>query len=367
MSKRARSWFVVAVLAAAAPTLGAATASARVSRTTRATVMTRNVYLGANLLPLAAAPPSQFQDAVSGLLAHVRASDPNARMALIAGEIANAQPDLVGLQEVSLWRTGPVGPRPATHVAYDFLSALTRELARRHAPYRVVASHLSLNLQAADASQDVRFTDGDAILARKGVTVRHVRAGDFSHQLTISTQALGTVTVTRGWIALDAAVAGAQLHFVNAHLESYSTSVRLAQAKELVAGPLRSHLPTVLVGDLNSGPKLPNVADRPPYQAIARAGFSEERTAVPNCCLSDDLKTGSWDHIVDHIMARPRLKLLRSFITGRETLANGEHPSDHGGVVSVLDLPRARAVSVAHAGALLARLTDRLCKPFQRF
>jgi endonuclease/exonuclease/phosphatase family metal-dependent hydrolase len=333
---------IVAVLAAAAPAFGTGTANSRVAdRNTRVTVMTRNLYLGANLLPLAAAPPSQFPSAVSALLAHVRASDPNGRMKLIAGEIASAKPDLVGLQEVSLWRTGPVGPRPATHVAYDFLSALTRELARRHAPYRVVASHLGLNLQAADATQDVRFTDGNAILARQGVTVRHVRTGDFSHQLTISTQALGRVTVSRGWIALDAAVAGAKLHYVDAHLESYSTSVRLAQAKELVAGPLRSRLTTVLVGDLNSGPNLPLAADRPPYQAIAHAGFMEARTAQPNCCFNDDLTTGRWDHIVDHIMTRPKVRLLRSYLTGRETLANGEHPSDHGGVVSLLGLPRA--------------------------
>jgi endonuclease/exonuclease/phosphatase family metal-dependent hydrolase len=319
---------------------GAGAAARPVARSPQVTVMTRNLYLGGNLLPLATSPPSQFPSAVSGLLAHVRASDPNARMNLIAEEIAQAKPDLVGLQEVSLWRTGPVGPRPATHVAYDFLSALTRDLARRHAPYRVVVSHLSLNLHAADASQDVRFTDGDAILAREGVTVRHVRAGDFKSQLTISTQSLGTVRVTRGWTSLDATVDGARLHFVNAHLESYSTSVRLAQAKELVAGPLRSSLPTVLVGDLNSGPALPLAADRPPYLAIADAGFKEARTARPNCCFSDDLKTGRWDHIVDHIMTRPKVKLLRSYLTGRETLANGEHPSDHGGVVSVLGLPR---------------------------
>jgi endonuclease/exonuclease/phosphatase family metal-dependent hydrolase len=342
-SPRVVAAFVVVAVAAVALALGAGAgaASQPVVRSSRITVMTRNLYLGANLLPLATSPPSQFQSAVSGLLAHVRASEPNARMDLIAQEIARAKPDLVGLQEVSLWRTGPLGTRPATHVVYDFLSVLTRELARRHASYRVVSSHLSLNLQAADASQDVRFTDGDAILARKGVTVRHVRAGDFTSQLTISTQALGTVRVTRGWTALDATEGGARLHFVNAHLESYSTTVRLAQARELVAGPLRSSLPTVLVGDLNSGPALPLAADRPPYLAIAHAGFKEARTGQPNCCFSDDLTTGRWDHIVDHIMTRPRLKLLRSYITGRETLADGEHPSDHGGVVSVLSLPKA--------------------------
>ena len=57
-----------------------------------------------------------------------------------------------------------------------------------------------------------------------------------------------------------------------------------------------------------------------------------------NCCFNDDLRTGKWDHIVDHIMAKPAVKLVRSYVTGRETTAARRHPSDHGGVVSVLQL-----------------------------
>jgi hypothetical protein len=92
----------------------------------------------------------------------------------------------------------------------------------------------------------------------------------------------------------------------------------------------------VLVGDLNSGPNLPKPEDRPPYRAIARAGFKEARTATPQCCFKDDLRSGTWDHIVDHVMTRPKVKLVRSFVTGLETTPTGLHPSDHGGVVSVL-------------------------------
>jgi len=73
-------------------------------------------------------------------------------------------------------------------------------------------------------------------------------------------------------------VHGIKFHFVNTHLEAYSADFRLKQAQELVKGPLRSKLPTILVGDLNSGPKLPKPEDRPPYDAIAKAGFKEART-----------------------------------------------------------------------------------------
>jgi hypothetical protein len=38
-------------------------------------------------------------------------------------------------------------------------------------------------------------------------------------------------------------------------------------------------------------------------------------------------------------MAKPAVKLIHSYLTGRETTAADRHPSDHGGVVSVLQLP----------------------------
>jgi Endonuclease/Exonuclease/phosphatase family. len=177
------------------------------------------------------------------------------------------------------------------------------------------------------------------VLARRGVKISHVRSADFSNQLTIPTRAVGPVQTNRGWNALDATVGGARFRFVNTHLEAYSPDVRLKQARELVRGPLRSRRTVVLVGDLNSGPKLPKPEDRPPYLAIARAGFVEERTNRFSCCV-DDLHSGVWDHNVDHIMSRPKVRLVRSYLTGREKTASGQYPSDHGGVVSVLALPR---------------------------
>jgi endonuclease/exonuclease/phosphatase family metal-dependent hydrolase len=307
------------------------------------TVMTRNLYLGADLIPLAtSAPGADFERAAGGVLAHVQASDPEARMKLVAGEIAKAKPDLVGLQEVTLWRTGPKGdPAPATTVAVDYLATLRKQLEALGAHYRVVADQRTLDLEGpSDRGVDVRFTDGNVVLARKGVKVSHVRSSDFHHQLVIQTQALGPISVNRSFNQLDAVVHGAKLHFVNAHLEAYSADARLAQAKELLQRALKSKRRTVLVGDLNSGPKLPAAADRPPYQALAHAGFKEERTAKKQCCFNDDLTTGRWDHIVDHIMARPAVKLVRSFVTGSEKTPGGLHPSDHGGVVSVLRMKR---------------------------
>jgi endonuclease/exonuclease/phosphatase family metal-dependent hydrolase len=188
----------------------------------------------------------------------------------------------------------------------------------------------------------VRLTLGDVVIARKDVKVRHPRSGVFANQLHISVAELGgDVSTNRSWNSFDAVVHGAHLRFVNAHLEAYSNDFKLAQAKELVAGPLKHKGTTILAGDLNSGPTLPNAADRPPYQAVAAAGFRPYRTKKNSCCFDEiDTGSGSWDHNVDWIMARPKVKLLRSYVTGRERTKRGVYPSDHGGVVSVLRVKR---------------------------
>jgi endonuclease/exonuclease/phosphatase family metal-dependent hydrolase len=321
--------FVLALIAA--PAAQAAAPAPRV------TVMTRNLFLGADLIPLAAtAPGAPFQQAAGKLFDEVKGTDPDARMKLIAREIADAGPDLVGLQEVSLWRTGPA---PASTVAYDYTSTLTKELKRLHAHYRVVGLKRGFNVEApTDRGFDIRLTLGDAILVRSGVRVTHVRSGAFSDQLIIPTQAIGPVRVTRGWDSLDARVNGARFHFVNTHLEAYSQPVRLDQASELVSGPLKSKLQTVLVGDLNSGPDLADKGDRPPYQAIAAAGFKPLRSKKSSCCFTDLTGDAGWDHNVDWIMGKGGPRLAASDIVGREKTASGNHPSDHGGVISILKL-----------------------------
>src|SRR5215212_10712825 len=134
---------VVPVLAGAA-LLVAAPGALAAKQTADVSVMTRNVFLGADLPPLALAKPgADFEQKAGAMLAEVTAGDPVGRMKLVGREIAKAKPDLVGLQEISLWRTGPKNdPAPATDVRFDFLGTIRKELKARHLAYRVVASKL---------------------------------------------------------------------------------------------------------------------------------------------------------------------------------------------------------------------------------
>src|SRR5262249_54423015 len=156
-----------------------------------------------------------------------RSGDPAGRMKAIADEIATAKPDVVGLQEVSTWQTGPRGQQPTTMVA-DFLSQIGAELDRRHVHYTVVNKHLALHILAPiEGNQDVTFDNGDVMLARAGVKVSHVRGATYHKQFIVPTQAVGMVSPSRGYNAFDTTINGAKLHFVNTHLEAYDPVTRL--------------------------------------------------------------------------------------------------------------------------------------------
>jgi len=338
-----------------------------------ARVMTRNLYLGADLAPAIGAPSvPAFVDGTGAVLRQVTATNFPVRVKGLAAEILGAHPDLVGLQEVALWRTGPAsfaalaGIKTATTVRYDFLELLLAELNRDEERYRAVVIQEEFDFEAPadengvngdgppptfDADLNARLTMRDVILARVGHGV-HVAAPEGAPFDTLLTLPIlgAPIAVTRGWTKVDARVRGSGwFRFVNTHLEAFDPpalvpSIRAQQATELVApgGPATGELPVVLVGDLNSDDDTVVPGDQQAYRALLDAGFVERSTGDPlSCCIdSYDLTTGTvadFDHQVDHIMtnAPDTVQLVESFVTGRE-MQNGYWDSDHAGVVSAL-------------------------------
>ena len=299
------------------------------------TVMTRNLFLGTDLIPIATADPGDpFQQAVTKAFEDAKSSNLPARGRGVAQEIAKARPDVVGFQELTSWYTND-------KLAFQHLAPLVAELKRLHQPYTVVNGGGGIDLHGQSSEGfDVRIKEDESLmLVRKGVRVLRRQAHPFKKQLQVPTKAAGTVTATRSWSALDLLKDGVKFRVVDTHLEAYSTDIRLQQAKELVAGPLTAKMPVILIGDLNSGPTLPKPEDRPPYQAIAKAGFVPRRTPKFSCCFDDLMGAGGWDHNVDWIMTKPKVRLVRSSLTGNTKLPEGIFASDHGGVVSTLALP----------------------------
>jgi endonuclease/exonuclease/phosphatase family metal-dependent hydrolase len=344
-----------------------------------ANVMTRNLYLGADLTPAILAPTlPEFVKANGQILREVTANNFPVRAEGLADEILAAEPDLVGLQEVALWRTAPpsltpviTGTPTATTVRYDYLKELLAELNQGKGPdrYEVVVVQNEFDLEApadengvagdgpnpaiADAEINGRLTMRDVILARRGagVETKNPQSANFATNLVVPVAGV-PITVKRGWTATDARVRGSGwFRFVNTHLEAFQPLIRQAQAAELVAptGPATSELPVVLVGDLNSDDDTVEGADKLAYETLLAAGMVERSTDdPPSCCLKSSLlevgKGGSeadFDHQVDHIMTRdPDVVTLKdSEVSGIQPV-NGFWNSDHAGLFSALRIRR---------------------------
>jgi endonuclease/exonuclease/phosphatase family metal-dependent hydrolase len=341
-------------------------------------VMTRNLYLGADLGPGMNATSLQgLVDGAGQILNQVDANKPAIRMHGVANEILAAKPDLVGLQEAALWRTEPCDKNPlppaATDVRYDYIQEIMSHLKGQ---YRVavvkpefdfeVWANTDGNEQTAGPNCPMgseingRLTMRDAILVRKGVKVSSPTSGTFD-ELREVTPAGVKVDVTRGWASVDATVSGHKFHFVDTHTEAFDNSqtnttnkgtsvgngqVREEQAKELVAkgGPATSKLPVILVGDMNSDVKTEvKPGDALAYRALLDAKFVERSTSKNGCCLNADILTdGSpkdYNHRVDHVItdAPKKVTLVSSALTGTKQ-AGGFWDSDHQGLVSTLKM-----------------------------
>jgi len=351
---------------------------------TTVNVMTRNLYLGADLTPaLESKSQAEFFEANGAIVRQVEATNFPVRAKGLAKEILEHEPDLVGLQEVALWREAPpsVGPilsgKPSAEtVKYDFLALLLAQLNKKGTKYKAVVTQNEFDFEApanangvpgdgptgslllANTEVNGRLTMRDVILARvsKDVKVSNPQGGNFAHPLVVKVAGGTEVSVTRGWTSVDAKVRGSKkFHFVNSHLEAFDDetqvpSIRAQQAAELVApgGPATSKLPVVLLGDFNSDVKTEvKPGDGQAYRVLTGAGFRERREAKPNtCCLSSyDLKTGSkkeFDHTVDHVMTNTpkKIKLISSTVTGLTKAKSGWWDSDHAGVFSSLKFLR---------------------------
>jgi Endonuclease/Exonuclease/phosphatase family len=337
------------------------------------TVMTRNVYLGADLGPaLEASTLPEAIDAAGVIWREVHRTNFPERAVPLARELKRSRADLIGLQEVALWRqqipsdlgAPPSGVgRPATQVRYDFLALLQRELRRIGANYRVVKvqnefdAELPVDRDGSDATGtlfgadlDARLTMRDVILAKQGGGVT-TGATDGAHFKTRFVATVGGVPIPadRGWISTEARIGmgGPRFRFVNTHLEAFGDPrIREAQARELFApgGPLRTRKQRVLVGDLNSGTAARHNIhgrDRLAYRALLGFGMTDNG-AIHSCCYSNLFDPSEvFDHTVDHVMTKPPLRTRRAYITGddrSQRTPSGLWPSDHGGVVSELQL-----------------------------
>jgi len=356
------------------------------------TVMTRNLYLGADInRPVTAALTAQAQggtpqdilvalaNATHVTRAIVDQTNFPVRAGLLADEIAGTEPDLIGLQEVALWRSGTldlahVGLPDATDVDYDFLQILLDELAERGAYYTAASIGDRADVEAPSftgspfngtiggSPRDIRLTMRDVILVHVEDGLEVTDTGDqvYAHNLTVPL--LGSsISFDRGYQWADVRSGANRLRFINTHLEAFRSDLAYAQAAELLANAPVSGRTNVFVCDCNSDP-LNNtvktnltppdtVPHNGPYNLITGpGGFTDEwlRFAPAEegwtsglSELVNDPTAAGFDHRIDMVFARTPagagLAVDRGEVTGTDVSdrdpATGLWPSDHGGVV----------------------------------
>ena len=291
-------------------------------------VMTRNLYLGADVFKVVTAARNPNPDlggldvpiAVAELFQTVQYTNFPERAEAIAREIWLTRPHLIGLQEVSSWYTQSPSDffeyssgiplpdpdqEPAGDPVYDYLAILLEALAKRGLHYEVAVSVENADLElpmltgfteipgyseSVPTFDDLRMLDRDVILVRADVDTANPMAANYSQYVS---EMIGGVEVefTRGWTAVDAEVCGTTYRFVNTHLEiegdagSIFRVVQAAQMQELLTILSYETNPILLVGDFNSSPEhvsgegcfpggTPCFPYVPPYQqATVYAGY----------------------------------------------------------------------------------------------
>lgn len=332
------------------------------------TVMTRNVFLGADLNPIIRAPtPGQVPFIAAQVWARIQATNFPARAGALADEIARHSPDLVGLQEAVLYHIQSPGDAafggstPATAVAYDFVQLLLDSLQARGVSYQVVSQvtgtvvELPVFTGAAPVPfDDVRFTDREVILARSGVAVSNPQGAVFAARVDLPIGGPGgpPLSQRRGWASIDASVNGHTFRLISTHLEVQAVApIQVMQGAELIAVADASPLPVVMIGDFNSAA---DGTQTPTYANIVRAGYEDvwNRLGEPGytCCQAEDLlnPTSDLDQRLDIIFVGGFRTAPQGSIGARiqvvgdhpvDRLASGLWPADHAGVVATLRLP----------------------------
>ena len=357
-------------------------------------VMSRNIYLGADIFPVLAAAqdpnPIAIPLAVTDVFQTVQQTNFPERAQALADEIERRKPDVIGLQEVSTWRTQIPGdflignPTPASDIAYDFLDILLAALEERDLHYNVAVSVDNADLElpmivgfettGAPIFGDLRLSDRDVILVKD--------SNDISYSTTIAnnftvngvTPVGGTnIEFTRGYTMADIQVRGTEYRFVNTHLETGGSepfitlqAIQMNELLQVIDATTSPTTPVILLGDFNSGPTdVPFTSNNPgippldglplvpPYLQAVGTGYTDLWLSKPKakdgftCCFDGNVSDADalLSERIDHIFINPKnrqIKKLKTKLVGQSnadmTDDSSLYPSDHAGIYGKIKL-----------------------------
>jgi endonuclease/exonuclease/phosphatase family metal-dependent hydrolase len=250
------------------------------------TVMSRNLYLGADIGPALDLLPD-LQAAGEHLWGQVTATDYGIRVQRLASEIAQFAPDVIGLQEAARWmcRGSLFG---AQVEVLDFTTQLLEATAAAGVEYGIAEADgrraanpgfrigplPGVTMQDPETfgpifgqdSAACGFEISDVLLVRADHASAVLRAGASEYEVR-ETIVPTVLAIDRGYAWADVQLGDAVVRFVTTHLESQwsqgEVPAAARQADQLVTDLAATTGPLVVMGDFNSDPRDPRAPGEP--------------------------------------------------------------------------------------------------------
>lgn len=251
------------------------------------TVMTRNLYLGSDvgvamdLIPNLSAAAQFMWD-------QVKRTDFNKRAPKLAAEVIAKRPDVVGLQEATIWFCKKNLFSKRTEVfnfTQQFLAATKAQgteyvLAKKdgitalNTGYSIAAVPFITMVKDPETFQPLfgqdkaacGFEIADALAIRADLADKVLKVGNTEYEQTY-TIVPTIMTIYRGYTWADIKIGATPVRFVTTHLESLWDKNKVPnsaiQAQQLILDLSKTKNPVVVMGDFNSDPRDPRMPANP--------------------------------------------------------------------------------------------------------
>lgn len=364
-------------------------------------VMSRNLYLGSDV-GVALEKIPNLPEAAQFMWNQVKKTNFAERKKILAKEIQSESPDVIGLQEATVWYC-KANPWSKKVEVYNFTSELLQELDGKYVIAKkggISALNPGYSIGPIPVLTKVRdpetfqrlfgqdsascgFQIGDALIIKSELLQYVNRVGNSEYE-DIYKVVPTLMEIQRGYTWMDIVLQGRNVRVVSTHLESLwdenEVPKAAIQAKQLVDDLKKTQSPIIVIGDFNSDPRDPrpsksmNPGGQPTesqkcpagsslcsaYKVMREAGYEDagpdSSEAISFTWGTNALLTGAdnkraeaamemgnqfgFTDRLDYIFLKNGLSVLTSRVIG----TTPPYGSDHAGIVAEINLTRLNSI-----------------------
>jgi endonuclease/exonuclease/phosphatase family metal-dependent hydrolase len=307
----------------------------------RITVMSRNLYLGADV-GVALEKIPNFPAAAQFMWDQMRQTNFALRAPKLAREAVQDRPEIIGVQEATIWYCKKdlfgdqvevfnfldefIAATKQTGVGYSLATANGQEAF--NPGYKIAPVPFLTKVNDPEVFQPIfqqdsaacGFTIGDALLVRDDVKQQIIQVGNSEYEATYSIVPV-LMTIYRGYTWADFKVRDSVVRVITTHLESLWDENKVPnsalQAQQLVADLKDAKMPVIILGDFNADPRDPRITKEP--------NPGEQPVVSETCPTPGGAKCNAYSTMVEAGFdnASPDASNPRYFTWGASALLNG--------------------------------------------